>query len=219
MKNQKSFFSIFTVLFSLAILSSCSTSNEVVSNNFITKRKYNKGFHIDFKKRYISEKESDLAINDLKKNQLALEENDVTENQDFQEDVTTVSNEIIVNQEESIESDVAFNDVNFNSIENSNSFLSREKTLIESNKVTKNSSDNKTKNFKSIENKKNSFKNIIKGVDEKTILLVILCFILSPLAVFLHQGTWNTKCWINLLLFVLFIFPGLLHGLYVILVD
>lgn len=219
MKNQKSFFSIFTILFSLALLSSCSTSNEVVSNNFITKRKYNKGFHIDFKKRYNSEKEADLAINDLKKKQFTLEESDVTENKDLQEDVTTVSNEIIVNQEENIKSDVAFNDVNFNSSENSNSFLSNENTFIEANKVIKNSSDNKIQKVKSIENKKNSFKNVSKRASEETILLVILCFILSPLAVFLHQGTWNTKCWINLLLFVLFIFPGLLHGLYVILVD
>jgi uncharacterized membrane protein YqaE (UPF0057 family) len=49
------------------------------------------------------------------------------------------------------------------------------------------------------------------------ILLIILAIFVSPLAVYLHEGTWNTTCWINLILWLLFILPGFIHALIVIL--
>ncbi len=50
-----------------------------------------------------------------------------------------------------------------------------------------------------------------------TILLVILAFFLPPLAVYLHEGTINSKFWLNLILTLLFFIPGLIHALIVIL--
>jgi len=44
---MKSIFLIAIVLFSI-ILSSCNTSNKVVSSSFIQKRKYNKGYHLEW---------------------------------------------------------------------------------------------------------------------------------------------------------------------------
>jgi uncharacterized membrane protein YqaE (UPF0057 family) len=40
-------------------------------------------------------------------------------------------------------------------------------------------------------------------VDTNTVLLVLLAIILPPVAVYLHEGTTNTRFWITLLLFVL----------------
>ena len=50
-----------------------------------------------------------------------------------------------------------------------------------------------------------------------TILLVILALILPPLAVYLHEGVINGKFWLNLILFLLFFIPGVIHALIVVL--
>jgi uncharacterized membrane protein YqaE (UPF0057 family) len=48
------------------------------------------------------------------------------------------------------------------------------------------------------------------------LLLVILCFFLPPLAVYLKTGSAKTTL-INLILCLLFWVPGLIHALYVVL--
>lgn len=54
--------------------------------------------------------------------------------------------------------------------------------------------------------------------DTAMILELILCFLLPPLAVFLHEGkNWTNRCTINLILCLLFVIPGVLHALYVVL--
>ena len=50
-----------------------------------------------------------------------------------------------------------------------------------------------------------------------TILLVILAVLIPPLAVFLHQGAINTKFWISLVLTLLFLLPGIIYSLLVVL--
>ena len=50
-----------------------------------------------------------------------------------------------------------------------------------------------------------------------TLLLVILALLLPPLAVYLHQGEINTKFWISLILTLLFIIPGIIYALIVVL--
>lgn len=49
------------------------------------------------------------------------------------------------------------------------------------------------------------------------IVLVILAILLSPLAVYLHEGNWNTRCWISLVLWLCFLIPGILFALWVVL--
>ncbi|MBX7052053.1 MAG: YqaE/Pmp3 family membrane protein [Flavobacteriales bacterium] len=53
--------------------------------------------------------------------------------------------------------------------------------------------------------------------DPDTLLLIIIAIFISPLAVYLHEGSWNTNCWINLILWLLFVLPGFIHALIVIL--
>jgi|JI102314A1RNA_FD_contig_31_4014487_length_1789_multi_4_in_0_out_0_2 uncharacterized membrane protein YqaE (UPF0057 family) len=52
---------------------------------------------------------------------------------------------------------------------------------------------------------------------EEELLLIILAIFIPPLAVFLHEGSWNTTCWINLILTLLFWLPGIIHAFIVIL--
>jgi len=50
-----------------------------------------------------------------------------------------------------------------------------------------------------------------------TIFLIILAIFIPPLAVYLHQGSWNSTCWINLILTLLLWLPGVIHALIVVL--
>lgn len=57
----------------------------------------------------------------------------------------------------------------------------------------------------------------VNATDTNTLLLVILAILLPPLAVFLHEGEVNGTFWLNLLLTLLFIIPGIIHALVVVL--
>ena len=48
------------------------------------------------------------------------------------------------------------------------------------------------------------------------IVLIILAILLPPLAVYLHQGEINGKFWLSLLLWFLFILPGVIYALLVV---
>ncbi len=49
------------------------------------------------------------------------------------------------------------------------------------------------------------------------IVLVILAILIPPLAVYLHQGEINSKFWISLVLSLLFLLPGIIYSLLVVL--
>ena len=49
------------------------------------------------------------------------------------------------------------------------------------------------------------------------ILLYILCVLLPPLAVYLHQGEINSKFWISIILTLLFWIPGVIYAFVVVL--
>jgi uncharacterized membrane protein YqaE (UPF0057 family) len=62
--------------------------------------------------------------------------------------------------------------------------------------------------------KKENKGNKTKKVDQ--IVLIILAILLPPLAVYLHQGEVNGKFWLSLLLWFLFILPGVIYALLVV---
>ena len=58
-----------------------------------------------------------------------------------------------------------------------------------------------------------------KEPSTNTLLLVILAILLPPLAVYLHEGTINSRFWISLILTLLFWLPGVIYALIVVLGD
>jgi uncharacterized membrane protein YqaE (UPF0057 family) len=50
-----------------------------------------------------------------------------------------------------------------------------------------------------------------------TLLLVLIAILLAPLAVYLHESEINNRFWIDILLWLLFYFPGLVYALIIIL--
>ena len=69
-----------------------------------------------------------------------------------------------------------------------------------------------------IMNSSNSTQSVAQheSSDTDLLILVILAILLPPLAVYLHEGTWNNVCWLNLVLTLLFWF-GAIHALLVVL--
>jgi len=55
------------------------------------------------------------------------------------------------------------------------------------------------------------------AASDNMILIYILCVLLPPLAVYLHQGEINNKFWISLLLTLLFWIPGVIYAFVVVL--
>ena len=49
------------------------------------------------------------------------------------------------------------------------------------------------------------------------LLLVIIALLLPPVAVFLKENGCSCQVWLNILLCLLFMFPGLIHALYIVL--
>lgn len=55
------------------------------------------------------------------------------------------------------------------------------------------------------------------GARPDQIVLVILAIFIPPLAVYLYEGSWDSTCWVNLILTLLCGIPGLIHALIVVL--
>lgn len=55
-----------------------------------------------------------------------------------------------------------------------------------------------------------------KSAKVDKVVLIILAILLPPLAVYLHQGEINGKFWLSLLLWFLFILPGIIYALLVV---
>lgn len=58
-----------------------------------------------------------------------------------------------------------------------------------------------------------------KAIEDDELLMVLLAFVLSPVAVYLYEGQeWTNRCTINLILYIFtFGLGGLIHALYLIL--
>lgn len=73
------------------------------------------------------------------------------------------------------------------------------------------------KEVKKIAKEYKAAKKAGSDVQTNTVLLAILCVILPPLAVGLHQGELNGKFWLSVLLTLLFWLPGVIYALIVVL--
>lgn len=68
---KKHLLSIFSIVLIGALISSCSTSSDLASNSPIKKRRYTKGFHVDFKKSDFSKHESTAELSPAQNGDLA----------------------------------------------------------------------------------------------------------------------------------------------------
>lgn len=107
---------------------------------------------------------------------------------------------------------------------------SAENAMKEFNSLSKHEKRSRIKEIKKAIKEYKAQKKQGGEVNTNTLLLVIIAILIPPLAVYLHEGSFNNKFWISVLLtilgYVLFNFagifflgslPGILYALYVIL--
>jgi uncharacterized membrane protein YqaE (UPF0057 family)/predicted small secreted protein len=206
----------FVAVLALLILGACNTSQDVASGGFITKRKYNKGFHINLNKNYKSTKGTDL----IKVEEELAMSNDI----EFNQISPSSRSEVYSTKENTFEIDGVSNEEYIET-----AFISKEKSFVASTDNKKEvfhafnqlSKDDKKviKNAKHVlKNKKEFNKNAIEN--DLLISLLFIIFGLSFLGVWWHEGkTWTKRCTINLILWLLCGLPGFIHGLIVVLGD
>lgn len=196
----------------LLVLGACNTSQDVASGGFITKRKYNKGFHINLNKKYKSTKGTEVEKVD---EQMALNE------------------AIEINEPTTVMSAVAPTSVNTYTVDAITTNDAVEVNTVEESPVVSNvnntvainfSKEDKKIVFKAAKHemkaKKHENKNSSK-MDDKLIALLLCIFVFPPLGVWWHEGKkWTKRCTHNLLWWIFTCgLGGLIHGLIVILGD
>ncbi len=201
---------IFSGLVGLAlILGSCGSSNNVVSNGLIQKRKYKKGFFFKSNK--------DLRVvreNAKEKNSIVVNGENIEIYDGLSADISPsqdLNKSLALGKEIQATKDLIPLGMGEVSIQtklketNSPQFISNTKTKNE----VRTSSREKIEQRRKIDSNSTS-------ADDRLILLVILAILIPPLAVFLARGI-GTEFWISLILTLLFYFPGMIYSLLVVL--
>ena len=210
MKSKLLWFSV-----GLFILASCATSNSV-NNGFITKRKHNKGFHINLNKN-----KGDVAVNKNNERKVEKEINLNDENHSNSNDkfaLTSEKDTESLSETKNKANKVVNNEKKASPNKGKKASLPDELDRIIKHKKSSVSENQNTSPRMEATNKiKEQQKNKSKNSNEDKVLLVILCFLLPPLAVYLHEGSWTSRCTINLILTLLCGLPGVIHALIVVL--
>lgn len=186
------------------VVTSCGSSNDVVSNGIISKRKYTKGFFLNRKSDYKTAK-NDVKEAELKDDKAIAKADKVEARKERKEsrqlvnENTTANNTIVSNEEE-----VTYVETTNESTQTYNRGLGIAEDGIETEPTNVIEYEQETvkeaTNTRSAESSKKSSKLAASGVE--LILLVILAIIIPPLAVFLYEGA-TTRFVIDLILAIL----------------
>lgn len=197
------------VLLAAFIVSSCSTSNDVVSNRKFQKRKYTKGFHVSEKNMSASlkgNKEEKTTVYKVEENNNKVENitasiESVSDKKSIIEESNNTVPVVLVNE--------FSEDVNI-AIENNG--VNNDGDLTEKEEVIVVESKKDVKSGVKISKKEN---NSNSG-DGMLILLVILAFLIPFVAVGIKTDWDLMKVLICLLLCILFWLPGVIYALLVV---
>jgi len=177
----------------------------------VQKRLYNSGYHVSWKNKYQSVDKSDFIT----------KENFVSDEREDNQDLATIedSREIGNTQfSESINSKKLVEPISYTTTESKN----KNAAPIKSTSKKLNSVPKRNKVSKFIESKKlakRASKSSGSDEDILLILLVILCFLIPPLAVGIASDWDLTMLLISIILTLLFWIPGVLFALYIVLKD
>lgn len=223
---MKKLFSLNLLIALAVVFASCSTNNNVVSNRLISKRKYNKGFHINrkgnMKSASVEKEEESVAFNDVKTTKKENEKPKVTAtrsadvSRDVQSVTTTNTSEVVSNESGSKKVRKAHRSTDGAIGDDAISSDTQEMIDEASNENERTSSEQTDR--KQTKKKLRALSNRASDPDVMTILLVILALFIAPLAVGIYEGITN-RFWITLILWLIgvgvgfFIFGGALAWL------
>ncbi|MFT6504082.1 MAG: uncharacterized membrane protein YqaE (UPF0057 family) [Crocinitomicaceae bacterium] len=210
---------IYLFLAMTIVLASCGSSNNVVSNKLISKRKYNKGFHINKKGNYKNSNE-DVAKNENTDKTERKKFSDRTKSSNAQQEVSRVESsetapmtweaeesEFTVGTAIVLDGAYAFEvtvdePVSVEDLDAADAAIEREQS--------------KKDMRKSLRKKVKGSESSGWGADAMFILAVIFAILIPPLGVAIYTNIDWMKVLIALLLTILFVLPGMIYALLVV---
>lgn len=216
---------VSSLLTSVLILGSCTTSNDVVSNRLISKRKYNRGFHVDMKKHHRTTKDelADQKMDSSEKSIQVETKKETVKSLPISTSETYALVPVVTSGAEEaikVSSDKAVEVTQENQKESNE--------VSASDKATRSTfDDSETKNMTAKlvkkEAEKQAFKEVKKkkkslfpdSVDAMFLVALICCIIIPPLGVAIYTNIDWVKVLICLILTILFFIPGIIYALLV----
>ncbi|MCH2224914.1 MAG: YqaE/Pmp3 family membrane protein [Crocinitomicaceae bacterium] len=217
--------SVFSLLMiTTLILGSCGSSNNVVSNKLISKRKYNKGFFVNRKsvnvassKTVEKETKSGIIISERNSEKLVTAKLDIAtsgvsnSNQlslpDSRGTVVTKNETLITVSPEA--SFIDYSQDSDNELVEKNSLVSEKELEVELNNLV-------VERIKRNKERQNQKENDSSSDDSMFILAVILAILIPPLGVLVYTNIDWEKVLICLILTILFFLPGMIYALLVV---
>lgn len=179
-----------------AFIASCSTSNSVVSNHLISKRKYTKGFHLN-KKGHFGSKDESIADNDLKVDdsyEFESINNRTLSDRSEDSDNKVQTNRNDLNTETDNNVIVSTDGIEMGDVEN-DSYVSDKLIFTENNNTSEDAADFVVEQIQ----------QAVPPAPSSTgdiVLAIILCLFIPPLALGIYRGIDNIF-WIDLVLFLI----------------
>lgn len=204
-----------SMLMLIFIAVSCGTSSDVASNKLIQKRKHLKGYHIStkqslFKKSSLKADSEALLVMQETNHQAGLKI-DKELRRDNYKPVESIKMPVTQSSKNT--------KINATKSANSSALISKvtEEVVSEKNvSEYKTESISKKSKIKPLKDKLKAQDTANSAADDMLILLVILCFLLPPVAVGLKAGWDSKKFIISIILTILVWVPGVIYGLLVV---
>lgn len=194
-------------LIGIFVVSSCATSNDVVSGNLISKRKYNKGFHLNLHKNYKITKPAEQIEENEAVASTFIETIDESVQQETNSYSSNAKIEEIINYPSSKQIDFIADSQKESVESNRESIDGQQIKPINKNTQKINKFVQQSKDKKSSSNRSDS--------DVKLVLLVILAFIISPLAMYLADGQTDVWFIVDLILYLMWFSVFFVANLYI----
>lgn len=202
--------SLLVMISMIGFLYSCSTSNSVVSNRLVSKRKYTDGFHYNGK---VNTKSSDnVAISEEKKTTKSVLLTEEVKSLNSVDEVSKIEKNESVVLTENVVSTVATETPQVST--KSELSLSKKSLVVSSNEKQNTIQKTVKQDVKAYKNSKAEIRKALKerNAGDMTILYIILCILLPFVAVGLATDWDLTKTLICLLLSILFWIPGVIYA-------
>ena len=202
--------SLLVMISMIGFLYSCSTSNSVVSNRLVSKRKYTDGFHYNGK---VNTKSSDnVAISEEKKTTKSVLLTEEVKSLNSVDEVSKIEKNESVVLTENVVSTVATETTQVST--KSERSLSKKSMVVSSNEKQNTIQKTVKQDVKANKNSKAEIRKALKerNAGDMAILYIILCILLPFVAVGLATDWDLTKTLICLLLSILFWIPGVIYA-------
>jgi len=196
---------ILPILFVAAIFSSCSTSSDLSSNSIVKKRKYTKGYHVDFRQKN-EKKSADVFVAEIKPNVITDSKPESHHVQSLDMSASTT--------DKITEADLTARAIPVKTTSTSKKMDNQDLTNSKTPEAATSMKEAKRDLRNSMRESRKEMKSSSSAglQDESLILYVILALIIPPLAVGLLYGI-GTEFWISLILTLLFFVPGVIYAL------